>query len=111
MGDWRTHGGVDIAAGVGTEVLAMAPGTVSQVREDGLMGTTVVVEHGDGLISAYCGLAAQPAVEEGTPVETGTILGAVGTTAIAESGLDAHLHLETWLNGEPADPMEYLPQR
>ena len=28
LGDWRTHGGVDLAAAIGTEVLAMGPGTV-----------------------------------------------------------------------------------
>ena len=111
LGDWRTHGGLDIAASVGVEVLAMAPGTVDQVYEDGLMGTTVVIDHGDGLTSAYCGLAALPTVEPGSVVETGTILGAVGDTAIAESGLASHLHLETCLNGEPVDPMEYLPQK
>jgi len=110
LGDWRTHGGMDIAAALGVEVLAMAPGTVSEVYQDGLMGTTVVVDHGDGLTSTYSNLAAQPTVEPGDSVETGTILGAVGDTAIAESGLVTHLHLEASMNGDPVDPMEYLPK-
>ena len=44
MGDWRTHSGLDIAAAMGTKVLAMAPGTVTEIYEDGLMGTTVVID-------------------------------------------------------------------
>ena len=111
LGDWRTHGGMDIAASLGTSVLAMCPGTVSQLYEDGLMGTTVVIDHGDGLSSTYCSLAAQPTVEVGEEVETGTVIGTVGSTAIAESGMVSHLHLQVSLNGQPVDPEEYLPQR
>lgn len=110
LGDWRTHGGVDIASTLGVEVLALCPGTVSEVYDDGLMGTTVVIDHGNGLSAAYCNLAGQPTVESGDVVETGTIIGTVGDTAIAESGMPAHLHLEVSLNGVLVDPTEYLPQ-
>ena len=110
MGDWRTHGGVDLAAAIGTEVLAMGPGTVAEVKQDGLMGATVVVDQGDGLRTTYANLAAKPTVSEGDTVRTGDILGAVGDTAIAESGLAPHLHLETRMDGQPVDPMSYLDQ-
>ncbi len=111
LGDWRTHGGLDLAASEGTRVLAMSAGTVSKVYEDGLMGHTVMIDHGNGLTSVYCGLGEEILVEEGGEVETGAVLGRVENTAIAESGMDSHLHLETWLNGERVDPEEYLPQR
>ena len=111
LGDWRTHGGLDIASAMGTKVLAMGAGTVREVFEDGLMGTTVVINHGDGLTTTYCNLAGQPTVEPGDLVSTGTILGAVGQTAIAESGMSPHLHLEAWKDGVPADPRELLPER
>ena len=65
MGDWRTHSGVDIAASVGTNVLAISAGTVQGVYDDDLMGTCVVVDHGDGLTSTYCNLSAKPTVSEG----------------------------------------------
>lgn len=110
LGDWRTHGGLDIAAGQGLEVAAMCPGTVSAVYDDGLMGTTVVIDHGDGLTAVYSNLSAQPTVESGDSVETGTVIGTVGDTAIAESGLASHLHLEVSLNGELVDPREFLPE-
>ena len=110
LGDWRTHGGVDLVAAIGTEVLAMGPGTVAEVKQDGLMGTTVVVDQGDGLRTTYANLAAKPTVSEGDTVRTGDILGAVGDTAIAESGLAPHLHLETRMDGQPVDPMSYLDQ-
>lgn len=48
LGDWRTHDGVDIAAEVGTQVLAACSGTVTQVIDDDLMGTSVTIAHDDG---------------------------------------------------------------
>ncbi len=109
--DWRTHGGLDLAAAEGSKVIAMCSGTVSKVYRDGLMGATVMIDHGNGLTSALCSLGEAPSVKEGDAVETGTVVGTVGNTAIAEIGVPSHIHLETWLNGERVDPMDYLPQR
>lgn len=111
LGDWRTHGGVDIAAALDAQVLALSAGTVIEVYEDGLMGSTVVIDHGEGLTTTYCGLSGQVPVESGTLVEAGDVIGLVGSSAIAESGLEPHLHLEAAINGNRVDPMEYLPER
>ena len=110
MGDWRTHSGVDISAQKGTRVLAMSRGTVRRVYEDELMGTTVVIDHGEGLVSYYQNLSESPTVAEGDAVVTGTVIGAVGDTAIAEGGRPSHLHLEVSLDERPVDPVSYLPQ-
>jgi len=109
MGDWRTHSGIDIAASAGTRVVAIRDGTVSQVYQDDLMGTTVVIDHGDGLVSRYYNLTSKPTVSEGDTVSTGTVIGAVGQTAIAEINRPAHLHLEMSDNGRSVDPVNYLP--
>ena len=108
LGDWRTHGGLDIAAAQGVKVLSISAGTVEQVYTDGLMGTTVVVDHGGGLQSWYCNLADEVLVEAGDTVDIGSELGIVGSSAIAEVGVGSHVHLETLLNGQPVDPREYL---
>ncbi len=108
LGDWRTHGGLDIAAAQGVNVLSISAGSVEQIYKDGLMGTTVVVDHGGGLQSWYCNLAEDVPVEVGDAVEIGGVLGTVGSTAIAEVGVDSHIHLETILNGQPVDPRDYL---
>lgn len=110
MGDWRTHSGIDIAAAPGTSVLAAADGTVSQIYADDLMGTTLVIDHGNGMVSVYANLQSQPAAAEGDVVHTGSIIGAVGTTAIAESGRPGHLHFEMSEDGIAVDPELYLPE-
>ena len=111
MGDWRTHSGIDISAPVGTEVMAVAGGTVASVEQDDLMGTTVTIVHAGGLESIYANLAEAPAVEAGDEVAVGEVIGATGTTAAAESARAPHLHLEMRKDGESVDPLDYLPEQ
>ena len=111
MGDWRTHSGIDISAPVGTEVMAVANGTVASVEQDDLMGTTVTIAHADGLESIYANLAEVPSVEAGDEVAVGEVIGATGTTAAAESARAPHLHLEMRKDGESVDPLSYLPEQ
>lgn len=109
MGDWRIHDGLDISAALGTQVLATASGSVSAVYQDDLMGTVVVVDHGNGLTSLYANLSETPVVAVGDSVSTGSILGTVGDTAAAERGRDAHLHFAMYQNDLPIDPTDHLP--
>lgn len=110
MGDWRTHDGVDLAASPGTPVMATANGTVSAVEQDDLMGTTVTITHGGGMVSVYANLMAQPQVEVGDAVRAGDVIASVGETAIAESAQAAHLHFSMYLDGQPVDPAGYMPE-
>lgn len=110
MGDWRVHTALDLAAELGTKVLAVSDGTVSALEQDDLMGTTLVIDHADGLQSVYANLAALPTVEVGDSVTTGDVIGAVGQSAVAETDKAAHLHFEMLQDGDPVDPAEYLPQ-
>jgi len=111
MGDWRTHNGVDIAAQIGTKVMAAAAGTVSKVEADDMYGTVVYIDHGEGLVSVYANLAAAPTVKKGDAVTMGSVIGSVGDTALAEKGEVAHLHFEMVKDGSPADPADYLPRK
>lgn len=108
MGDWRTHDGIDIQAPEGTQVLAAEAGTVQSVYEDNLMGTVVVIDHGDGVQTLYASLQPDPAVETGDSVTAGQVIGQVGSTAVAEADRGAHLHFSVTQNGEPTDPEAYL---
>ena len=111
MGDWRTHDGVDIAAEAGTPVCAASSGTVLDVRDDDLLGTTVVISHDGGIDTVYANLQAQPTVLVGDYVTAGQMIGAVGHTALAESAEPPHLHFGVIRDGEPTDPAAYLDKR
>ncbi|MPM21075.1 hypothetical protein SDC9_67518 [bioreactor metagenome] len=108
MGDWRTHAGVDLAAEVGTQVMAASAGKVTSVEDNPLMGTTVVIEHDGGYVTTYANLQAVPTVKAGDMVSAGQIIGAVGSTAIAEAALPSHLHFAVEKNGDAVDPQVFL---
>lgn len=108
LADWRTHDGVDISAKPGTTVLAATAGTVASVEDDPLMGTTVVIEHEGDYITTYSNLQAKPTVLPGDLVTAGQIIGAVGSTAAAESAQSPHLHFSVTRNGKAVDPNEFL---
>lgn len=108
LDDWRIHDGVDLAATLGTEVVAACAGTVIAVEDDDLMGTQVIIDHNNGYQTTYANLQTYPAVETGEVVSSGQVIGAVGTTALADSALEPHLHFAVSYNGDALDPMVYL---
>lgn len=111
MSDWRTHDGLDLSAEIGTKVLAVQNGTVLRVFSDDLYGTTVVIDHGNGLVISYANLEQIPTVYEGDSVSAGDVIGSVGDTAKCESLQEGHLHLSAELNGESVSPKDYLPKK
>lgn len=111
MADWRTHDGVDISAELGTTVMAVADGVVESVYTDDLFGTTVVIDHGRGIESVYSNLAGTPAVSEGDAISMCSVIGSVGDTALAEAVEVPHLHFTMLVDGSPADPFDFLPDR
>ena len=108
--DWRTHEGLDICAALGTPVAAVCAGQVMSLEQDGLYGTVVSIDHGDGLISVYANLAELPTVSVGDWVEAGDTIGSVGSTALCEVGQATHLHFAMRLDGEGINPLAYLPE-
>ena len=94
------HKGMDIAAVEGTPIQAPLPGFVVATGDYYFNGNTVIVDHGQGLISLYCHLS-EIGVDEGDELGPGDVLGKVGKTGRVTG---AHLHFGTYLNGTAVDP-------
>ena len=98
------HAGVDLGAPAGTPVLAPAPGVVLAAEELQVRGNAVFVDHGAGVVSGYYHLT-EMLVEPGQVIDTGDILGLVGSTGLSTG---AHLHWEIRVLGTAVDPVEWL---
>jgi murein DD-endopeptidase MepM/ murein hydrolase activator NlpD len=99
---------VDVAAPTGTPVLAVKAGRVLLVQAVGGYGTTVLLDHGNGLETLYAHLQ-QALVQEGDWLEQGLQLGAVGMSGSASG---PHLHFEVRQRGaqlQAIDPTPHLP--
>lgn len=111
MSDWRTHDGIDIKGLLGTKVVSVADGTVTDLIDDDLLGTTVIIDHGNGLKSIYANLAKTPVVKKDDKVAMGAVIGAVGDTALGETCEVSHLHFAMTKDDAPVDPCKYLPKK
>ena len=91
-GDYRMHTGTDIAAPMGTPVLAAYIGRVAYADYMGGYGLTVVVRHTEegNQESRYAHLS-QIFVQPGEVVQQGEIIGLVGSTG---NSTGPHLHFE-----------------
>ncbi len=98
------HGGLDIAAAFGTQIIAPARGRVSFVGKKGPLGRTVIIDHGFGLKTTY-GHTAKTYVARGEVVERGTPIAAVGSTGRSTG---PHLHYSVQVNGKTVNPSNYI---
>ncbi|KAA0012693.1 peptidoglycan DD-metalloendopeptidase family protein [Billgrantia pellis] len=99
--------GIDIAGQKGQPVRAAGPGIVvyagSGVRG---YGNLILLKHNDQYLSAYAHNDTLQ-VTENDVVEAGEVIATMGDSD-AES---ARLHFEVRKDGQPQDPLQYLPQR
>jgi len=102
----QLQAGIDLIAPEGTPFAAMHDGVVKKAGWIGGYGMAVIIDHGDGtdIIYAY---ARQVLVQEGQQVKAGDIIGLVGLTGHTYG---SQLHLETQVNGESTDPIEFFKQ-
>ena len=91
FGDQRMHTGTDIAAPLGTPVIAALTGKVLLADFLGGYGIAVALEHGQGSQQTLYAHLSELFVKPGQVVEKGTVIGRVGTTG---NSTGPHLHFE-----------------
>jgi len=100
----RRHTGLDIAAPVGTLIVAPARGRVIRTGDYFFTGGTVFIDHGQGLVTMYCHLSKTD-VKAGDELNQGDRIGEVGSTGRVSG---PHLHWVVSLNNTKVEPKLFL---
>ena len=106
---YHEHSGIDFAAEAGAEVFAVDDGVVESIyKDDLLLGTEIVISHGDGLKSVYRFVTEAEGLTIGATVKKGDVIATVAEANGNEYKDGAHLHFEVRKDNVNVDPNVYL---
>ena len=100
----RPHEGIDVAAPMGSPIVAPAAGIVARVARERGYGLVLEVDHGNGIVTKYAH-TSRILVREGQKVTRGEVIANVGTSGLSTS---PHLHYEIHQNGKVVDPLTFV---
>ena len=103
-GGTRLHSGLDVAAPIGTPIIAPADGHVVFAGYHTAYGYLVVIDHGYGISTKYAH-TSRMLVDAGDRVQRGDLIARVGNTGRSTG---PHLHFEVLKDGVPKNPMRWL---
>ncbi len=104
--DWRLHNALDIAGKKGATICSAGDGRVSDVYDDAQYGKVMKIDHGNGIITVYCGLSSAY-LKKGDVVGINQDIGILGEIP-CESADKSHLHFAVIKNGAYISPLEIV---
>ena len=103
-GVYKLHTGTDISAPIGANFIAANDGIVIKASYNRAYGNMVIVDHGGGVSTLYAH-GSEILVQVGQTVKKGEPVLKVGSTGYSTG---AHAHFEIRINGQYADPMNFV---
>ncbi|HEX5435925.1 MAG TPA: M23 family metallopeptidase [Gemmatimonadaceae bacterium] len=100
----RPHDGIDVAAPMGTPIVAPAAGVVSFVGREHGYGNVLEIDHGNRIETKYAH-CSRILVKKGQHVERGEKIALVGDTGLSTG---PHLHYEIHVDGKVVNPLTYV---
>lgn len=100
----KMHNGIDIAGGMGVDIVAADSGTVLFAGNSSSYGKYIVISHGNGITTLYAH-CSQLLVSAGASVTKGQTIAKVGSTG---KSTGPHLHFEVSVNGTRRNPLDYV---
>jgi murein DD-endopeptidase MepM/ murein hydrolase activator NlpD len=98
------HTGIDVAGEKGAKIRAPNSGVVVLVDKQFFSGTSVVLDHGQGIYTMFFHLS-KVLVKPGQMVRKGDVIALVGSTGRATG---PHLHWGVRIQGARVDPLELV---
>ncbi len=103
---YMQNSGIDFVAENTFSVVAVLDGTISNIKEDELLGKIIEINHNNEYMSVYQSLN-EINVKKGDYVAQGQIIGTSGTNKL-DKDLGNHLHFEFYSGGQIVNPSLYL---
>ncbi|MBN4069545.1 M23 family metallopeptidase, partial [bacterium AH-315-G05] len=100
----RRHEGIDIAAPIGTPIIAADGGVVTFAGRRGAYGKLVIINHENGFQTYYAHCNGFN-VKVGERVHKGQKIATVGNTGRSTG---PHVHFEVRKNGVPVNPLSFV---
>lgn len=100
----KMHNGIDIAVEGTGNVKAVMDGYVTDAGSSPGYGNFIKIDHGSGFATVYANCSSI-AAEINDFVKKGDVIAGVGGERVTGG---RHLHFEIWLDGVPADPLDYM---
>lgn len=105
-GSYIQNSGIDYVLNETFEVVSVLDGTVTNVKEDDILGTIVEIKHDNNYVTTYQSLS-EVSVKKDDTVTQGQVIGKSGTNKL-DKDMGNHLHFEVYVNGQVVDPNLYL---
>jgi len=99
------HFAIDIVVVKDTPIKAVADGTVILAEWTTQTGYVIIIDHGNGLLSAYKHNASLTK-SQGDLIKSGEVIAISGNTGELTTG--PHLHFELWKDGYPINPTTFI---
>lgn len=98
--EWNIHYGTDYKAKLGDEVYSIRDGKIKEINFNYEYGDYIVIEHDDGYESLCANITVLDALEEGTLLQQGQLIGFVAESFGFEAADETHLHFELKKDGK-----------
>ncbi len=108
LGVYTGHMGIDFLGEEGDEVFAVCDGKIESIETSYLQGSTITIDHGNGLKTYYNSIEPDENLRQGQTVVKGQTIGYVSDNNRQEYKDGPHLHFEVEKDGERVDPSTYL---
>lgn len=105
-GSYIQNSGIDYVLDQTFDVVAVLDGTVTNVKQDDILGTIVEIKHDNNYVTTYQSLS-DVTVKKDDIVTQGQVIGKSGTNKL-DKDMGNHLHFELYTNGQVVDPNLYI---
>lgn len=105
-GSYIQNSGIDYVLDQAFDVVAVLDGTVTNVKQDDILGTIVEIKHDNNYVTTYQSLS-DVTVKKDDIVTQGQVIGKSGTNKL-DKDMGNHLHFELYTNGQVVDPNLYI---